>query len=99
MPHFPSDFLEPDGRFRDLLPGDFVPILYVMEDGSRVCAVCVNGMRDLVLRGIVPCAAAHDPSWRLTGYDLHYEGPPVGCAHCDATIEALYGDPDAPESG
>jgi hypothetical protein len=89
---FPDDFKDRDGRWLSHLPADFVPILYGMEDGSWVCADCLNAMRDLILRGIISCVAVEDPSWRLTKYELHYDGPPVICVHCDAVIESMFGE-------
>ena len=90
MPHFPSDFLETDGRFRDLLPGDFVPVLYGTMDGSWICAACVNEAR-VELDPL----ATDDPEWRISAYDLLYEGPPSSCDACSRDIETLYGDLDA----
>jgi len=93
MPLFPADFLEPDGRFRDLLPGDFVPVLYITRDGSWLCAACLNAVR-----AIDDPRTTDDPAWRIDHTELHYEGPDTICDQCGAVIEALYGDPDAPES-
>lgn len=93
MPLFPSDFLEADGRFRDLLPGDFVPVLYITRDGSWLCASCLNGIRQTE-----DPRTTDDPAWRIDHTELHYEGPDAICDQCSAVIEALYGDPDAPES-
>lgn len=91
MPFFPTDFLEPDGRFRDLLPADFVPILYITRDHSWLCAGCLN-----TWRGTVDALTTDDDAWRVTGYELHYEGPDAICDGCNAIVESLYGDPDVP---
>ena len=93
MTVFPDDFLEDDGRFRALLPGDFVPILYVTRDGSWHCADCLN-----TWRGIVDPLTTNNDNWRVTGYELHYDGPDVLCDACSAVIAPLYGDPDEPAS-
>lgn len=93
MPSFPADFRESDGRFRDLLPGDFVPILYVTRDGSWLCATCLNAVRR-----VEDPLATDDPAWRIDRTELHYEGPDAVCDQCGAVVEALYGDPAAPDS-
>ena len=49
MPLFPTDFLDADGRFRDLLPADFVPILYLAADGGVLCAACAVSYTHLTL--------------------------------------------------
>lgn len=94
MPRFPSDFLEPDGRCRVLLPGDFVPVFYVTRDGSWLCADCLNAVRE-----IEDPRTTDDPAWRIDHTELLYEGPDAICDQCNVVIESLYGDPDAPESG
>lgn len=91
MTVFPQDFFERDGRFRDLLPADFVPIIYLTEDGSRLCAPCLNAPP----AGTDP-RATEDPAWRVVEAVLHYEGPDESCDHCSRAIEALYGDPASP---
>ena len=92
MPIFPADFLEPDGRFRDLLPGDFVPVFYITRDGSWLCAGCLNANRE-----IDDPLTTDDPAWRIAHAELHYEGLDAVCDRCGLIVEALYGDPDAPE--
>lgn len=89
MVSFPADFRELDGRFLDLLPGDFVPILYGTRDGSWVCAECLNAAR-----ADLDPASTDDPAWRIAGFDLLYEGPPESCDACSRDIKTLYGDPD-----
>lgn len=89
MLSFPADFRERDGRFRDLLPGDFVPVLYAMLDGSTLCATCLN-----TLLPEVDPATTDDALCRVVGYSLHYEGPPEHCDECCQEVAALYGDPE-----
>jgi len=86
---FPADFLEPDGRFRDLLPGDFVPVLYIAVEGSWLCATCLNDIKE----SEDPLTTT-DSTWRIDHVELHYEGPEAICDECGAVVEALYGDPD-----
>ncbi|MEO6326386.1 MAG: hypothetical protein ABIT01_20265 [Thermoanaerobaculia bacterium] len=93
MPRFPADFLEPDGRFRDLLPGDFVPVFYITRDGSWICAGCLN-----TVRVIDDPLTTDDAAWRVASTELHYEGPEAVCDQCGLVVASLYGDPDEPES-
>lgn len=83
---FPADFKESDGRWRDLIPGDFVPVLYETVDGSALCAACINAHLDDEDR----------PWWEPVTYSLLYEGPPESCDACSCDIETLYGDPADP---
>ncbi|MEO6325927.1 MAG: hypothetical protein ABIT01_01295 [Thermoanaerobaculia bacterium] len=92
MPRFPADFLEPDGRFRDLLPGDFVPVLYITRDASWLCAACLNDVRE-----VEDPLTTEDPAWRVANTELHYEGPDDVCDHCGLVVASLQGDPDEPE--
>jgi len=67
-------------------PGGY-PIVYLADDGETVCADCVND----------PSNPIHEDGeadgWRIDGYDIHWEGPPEHCAHCNAEILSAYGDP------
>ena len=87
MIFFPEDFRETDGRFRDLMPGDFVPILYKTESGTRYCSDCINEWKD-----VIDPIRTHCPEWRLAGYLLHYEGAPIVCEGCDRIIESMFGE-------
>ncbi len=78
---FPDDFLEWDGRFRATMPGDFVPIAYILTDGTWICAECMTALNDL---------------GQFDHYEFLYEGPPVVCDRCDALLFAL-DDPDRAE--
>ena len=44
MLDFPESFLEPDGRFRSVIPADMVPVLYITVDGEMRCASCMNAV-------------------------------------------------------
>lgn len=93
MLHFPVDFQERDGRWRDAVPADFVPVLYITADDRMLCASCLNTYECQRDRRIPA-----DPAWRVTAFDLHYEGPDAVCTQCGSVTAALFGDPDAPES-
>lgn len=71
-------------------PGSY-PIVYLTADYGELCPDCANGRN-----GSLASEANDDPQWQLTAYDIHYEGAPITCAHCDAEIEAAYGDPHWP---
>lgn len=90
MVFFPDDFLDPDGRYRGLLPGDFVPILYLAAGGGLLCAACVNDARPRALDPDCP----DDAPWRVIGYDDLFQGPPESCDHCGRDTATLNGDPD-----
>ena len=70
-------------------PGGY-PIVYVCSDGGTLCADCVNrevdNIDDSTRRKL-------RDGWALAGCDVHYEGPPIICNHCNAEIESAYGDP------
>lgn len=69
-------------------PGGY-PILYVTADGEVLCPDCANGAN-----GSEASEDAVEAGWRLAGADIHYEGPPERCCHCNAEIPSAYGDPD-----
>lgn len=84
-----SDMRNSAGRLPDYAwPGGY-PIVYVMADGECLCPDCANGEN-----GSEASETAEDPGWRLDGCEVHYEGPPITCAHCGKEIESAYGDPD-----
>jgi hypothetical protein len=72
-------------------PGGY-PIVYVVADGECLCPDCANGKN-----GSEASETSDDRSWRLVGCDVHWEGGPETCAHCNAQIESAYGVPDADE--
>lgn len=76
-------------------PGGY-QMIYVASDGGVFCPDCANGKNGSDARlSDGPDDAPHD-GWLLEGYDVFYEGPDEYCAHCNAVIESVYGDPDAP---
>jgi len=77
-------------------PGGY-PIVYVMSDGETMCPACANGENGSLARTEDGPDDMPRDGWRIEGYDVHYEGPPEICCHCNAEIESAYGDPDAAE--
>ena len=60
------------------------PLLYITADSGTLCAKCATEQ-----------ATRHDIDWpKIIGVDAYYEGPPVDCDNCNASIESAYGDPD-----
>lgn len=65
-------------------PGGY-PIVYVCNDGSYVCAKCMN---DPTNQGWIS-----EGDDRVIGADVYYEGPVEQCVNCEAEISSAYGDP------
>jgi hypothetical protein len=86
---FPDFFLEPDGRFRSVIPADFVPVLYITVDGYRRCATCVNGVA-----AFLDPLSTDERRWSVVDYELLYDGPGEECDHCHARIATLHGESD-----
>ncbi len=70
-------------------PGGY-PIVYMTKDDSILCPDCANGKN-----GSEAIKGHEDPEWNLVGMDIHHEGPPEVCDHCQVQIESAYGDPDS----
>ena len=73
-------------------PG-FYPIFYVLEDGGVLCPACANGGN-----GSIASIDHDDPQWNIIAADVHYEGAPIVCDHCNAEIESAYGEGDEGEN-
>ncbi len=72
-------------------PGGY-PIVYYTADNAVLCPDCANGKN-----GSEAGSKHEDPQWRLVACDVHWEGPPETCEHCNAQIESAYGEPDDEE--
>ena len=70
-------------------PGGY-PIAYYCADGGVLCPNCANRMNG----SIAQTDDKDDKQWYLIGADIHWEGPPIQCDHCNGDIESAYGDPD-----
>lgn len=72
------------------------PIYHRTRDGGVLCPECRNGGNGS--EAMHPeTQAPHDGQWDTVITDVHEEGPPLHCDHCNKQIDALYGDPDNPE--
>ena len=72
-------------------PGGY-PLLLILSDGETLCVKCAKSE----FRAIASATIARRRSdWRCEGVEIHYEGPPAYCAHCNAATESAYGDPEA----
>jgi len=69
-------------------PGGY-PIYYLTKDCGVLCPDCANGKH-----GSEAHEANDDPQWRLVACDVHWEGEPLTCDHCNAEIESAYGEDD-----
>ena len=65
-------------------PGGY-PVVYYAKDMGVLCPKCANG-RD------------NDEQLKPVACDVHYEGRPEICEHCNAEIESAYGDPEADDT-
>ena len=70
-------------------PGGY-PLYYILADGETMCVLCANGMNDSDAS-----PDAEDPQWRIVGYEIHWEGEPLVCAHCRTEIHSAYGIPES----
>ena len=68
-------------------PGGY-PLHAVLGDGEPLCCACCEKERASILD------AEFDRQWRIEGVQVHWEGEPLQCSHCNADIESAYGVPD-----
>jgi hypothetical protein len=81
-------------RHKYAWPGGY-PLLLVMSEGEVLCTDCARSE----FRAIASATISRSrDGWRCEGVQIHWEGPPHSCAHCNAQIESAYGDPDADEA-
>lgn len=71
-------------------PGGY-PLILIMDDGECLCAKCAR-----VEYRAISFATRNDDrtGWQASGVDVYWEGEPIYCAHCNATIESAYGPVD-----
>jgi hypothetical protein len=80
-----------DGSFpAHAFPGGY-PIIYIATDEGVFCANCMNTEEEIRL---TRQEGWPEDGWTVLGFDLHMEGPPEYCCHCNAEIESAYGDPE-----
>ena len=65
-------------------PGGY-PLFYLAADCGVLCAKCANAY--------VP-ERDNPEQLEPVAYDVHYEGEPLICEHCNAEIESAYGMPE-----
>jgi len=63
----------------------------VMADGELLCTACARENYRLI-----SCATRHGcrDGWAAVGADVHWEGAPYYCAHCNTILESEYGNPE-----
>ncbi len=76
-----------EGAYMATVDGGYPCLYYALIDGVQdsdpLCAPCATvawSERGELVNGLAP----------------YYEGPPIECAHCNATIVSAYGDPERP---
>ena len=72
------------------------PLIAITGDDSVICSHCA-----LTDPEAIPLAGQRIDAYanrrRITAVSAHYEGPPLDCDGCSASIPSAYGDPDEPE--
>jgi hypothetical protein len=77
-------------------PGGYTLAFYCW-DGERLCPKCVRAeFKQVVREKATPLPRSYH-QWRVDYIDVHWEGPPDFCAHCNVELPSEYGDPDQPE--
>lgn len=84
-----------DGKLAAFTSIGCYPIYYLTEDGGVLCPACANGEHGSEASE----DSAADKQWHLIACDVHWEGEPLSCDHCNEQIESAYGDPDASTAG
>jgi hypothetical protein len=80
------------------LPGYAWPgcyeIHYMTRDGAILCHQCTNRENGSEAYTGVSPDGIPDPQWEIVACDIHWEGEPLQCDHCNRTIDSEYGVPD-----
>tara|TARA_Y100001951_G_C11192885_1_gene212572 strand:- start:71 stop:457 length:387 start_codon:yes stop_codon:yes gene_type:complete len=74
-------------------PGGY-PVIYLTEDSGVLCPDCANGKNDSEAYLDIDGRGRNglkDPQWEICAADVHWEGDPIPCDHCNAEIESAYG--------
>lgn len=71
-------------------PGGY-EIHYITADGGVLCHECANKELERTLD-------AGDCQFHIIGQEIHWEGQPLTCDHCNRDIESCYGDPEEQEA-
>lgn len=67
-------------------PGGY-PLVLLMADGESLCPACAEKHAHAIVE-----AAPRGDSWRAEGVYIHWEGPPIVCAHCGGHVPSAYDD-------
>lgn len=65
-------------------PGGY-PIYYLAKDNGVLCPKCANEFKS---------ERDNDEQLKPVAYEIHWEGQPLSCEHCNAEIASAYGDPE-----
>jgi hypothetical protein len=76
-----------DGKLWSYTSVGGYPLVYYTRDHGTLCPKCANGEN-----GSEASEDSDDPQWRLVACDVHWEGIPLTCDHCNAEIESAYGE-------
>jgi len=68
-------------------PGGY-PIFYLAADNGILCPDCANGKNGSECQN--PECQDED-QWRIVAAEIHWEGEPLVCEHCNGEIESAYG--------
>lgn len=68
-------------------PGGY-RLTLAMQDGEALCHTCARDNAKLII-GAIRAGDRRDP-WAPAAIFVHWEGEPLTCAHCYATIESEY---------
>jgi hypothetical protein len=71
-------------------PGGYPKVL-IMQDGECLCATCAKSEYKQISDSTRHLSR---DGWQAIGVDIHWEGEPIICAHCNAAIESAYGVPE-----
>ena len=61
-------------------------MFYLTKDNGTLCPDCANGEN-----GSIASEGNDDAQWDLVAADIHWEGDPLVCDHCNWKIESAYG--------
>ena len=80
-------------------PGGY-PLFYLCADNGVLCPKCANENKEVYLTSDDKTPEEkenryNDPQWHIIAVDIHYEGEPLICDHCNGEIESAYGIPEA----
>lgn len=76
-----------DGTYPSVAWPGLYPLVYVCADGGNLCAPCANRQNGSEAGEDADCQ-----QWRLVGVDIHWDGAPIICAHCEDAIASAYGE-------